>query len=287
MILLVCVSHISWRGTIGSCSLNATWIKSFQLFLQRWPFETGNWAEVLQLPGVQPEGERGDESLWHEAPVSALLQEVLHQGGVDSPHDDPTQDHSRHRQEHAQRLRLISAVKTSSWEVKVWWQNVPAKTTCNYGMQYLSISCTRIYFNLSNCQKISSGCVFQCLSRWNKLFFLNLTKINIQVMVWDLRWKNWRYRHKRRRQCSEDTTLPGNAVSVTRSGPPRGSLSNISAKLITLAARHSYSTTTASHINQSVKVSSQSCQLLLQNIKISSWFSLHKPSAKVLWDFQQ
>ena len=143
--------------------------------------------------------------------------------------------------------------KTSSWEVKVWWQNVPAKTTCNYGMQNLnSILCTHKYFNLSNCQKNSSGCVFQCLSRWNKLFFLNLTKINIQVMVWDLKWRSWKYRHKRRRRCSEDTTLPGNAVSVTRSGPPRGSLSNISAKLITLAARHSYSTTTASHINQSV-----------------------------------
>ena len=54
-------------------------------------------------------GERGGEPLRHQAPVPALLQEVLRQGGLGDAHADPAQDHPRrgHRQEHAQRPRLI------------------------------------------------------------------------------------------------------------------------------------------------------------------------------------
>ena len=149
------------------------------------------------------------------------------------------------------------AASTPEWGGEEWKMFLPsshATLECNH-----FISWTRILILLS--EKNSSGCVFQCSSRWIN-YFLNkciiyarslkfLQKLIFKVIVWDLRWRKWRYRHKRRKRCYEDTTLPGSAASATRSGQPRGSLSSISAKLITLAAKHSYSinTPTTSHLS--------------------------------------
>ena len=125
------------------------------LSTERLFFETGNRAEVLQLSGFQPAGERGDEPLRHEAPVSALLQEVLDQGGVGGPHGHQAQDHTRggHRQKHAQRLHLNEAEKSE-------------KCSCHHHMQLWNATILSREHEFSfYCQKNSSGCVFQCLSR--------------------------------------------------------------------------------------------------------------------------
>ena len=62
-------------------------------------------------------------------------------------------------------------------------------------------------------------------------------------MLWGLKLRSWRCQLTRRRPCSGDTSPRGSAASVTRSGPPRESLSSISVKLTTSAATHSFLTT--------------------------------------------
>ena len=147
------VSHISWHGTIGAME-HVLWMQLesnlFNCFYKGGSLRRGIGRKSSSSREFSP---RVSEVM---SLSDTKLQCLLCYKKFSTKEESTAHMMTRHRitLDIDKSMRSVYAWsvrwKASSWEIKVWWQNVPANITCNYGMQYLnSISCSRVHAIIS------------------------------------------------------------------------------------------------------------------------------------------